>query len=75
MMSKFKFGNYRYTVVLAVQLAMLVMGCAAPQLSKEGWNIVADSEKEIITVNYEDLGCVVKDARIGLRENGKLSYL
>jgi hypothetical protein len=52
-------------------------GCtAAPTVfSSSGWTIDADKEKAVITISHEDLGFVLTEASLGLKENEGLQRL
>lgn len=71
-MSKVK--QSRFSLLLGV-LVVGLFARYASGLNQKGWSVIADAEQEILTIKHGDLGLVIKDARLALREKGKLSRL
>ena len=74
MLNESKLKSNKSTLVLAVLLLTVVTSCNA-QLNKNGWDVTANAQKEVITITHKDLGAVVKGARLALVENGKILRL
>jgi hypothetical protein len=80
-MKKVEFKKGRFNPALIFLLVGLVISCtSATQLtttqpSQKGWNVLANAEKEILTIEHRDLGVVVRDAHLNLRKDGELSKL
>jgi hypothetical protein len=62
-------------------LAVLIMGFLASctpstsVFSQQGWRIETDVKRESLTVTHEDLGIVLKDVQLGLKEGQSFSSL
>ena len=61
-------------IVATILLLVLVTGCA-PQLSKDGWDVAADAGKQTLTIKHKQLGLIVSDGRLALKENDEISEL
>lgn len=44
-------------------------------ISSNGWNITADIEQEIITIEHKTVGLVLENARLNLKQDGKIQPL
>lgn len=75
MKSKPKLRKYWLILFLTVLISGLISSCSSPRLSCDGWTIESDAEKEVLTISHEDLGIVVKDVRLTLKESDGLSGL
>lgn len=77
MITKANLKNYLASLCLAVFIIGLLSSCA-PKISvfnRNGWSVEINAKNEVLTVNHEDLGLVIKDIRLGLRENNGFSNL
>ena len=77
MITKANLKNYLTSLCLAVFIIGFISSCA-PKISvfnRNGWSVEIDSKNEVLTVNHEDLGLVIKDVRLGLREESGFSSL
>jgi len=68
MITKANLKNYLTKVCFAVFVIGLISSCAPKTsvFSQNGWSIEVDARNEVLTVNHEDLGLVIKDIRLGL---------
>ncbi|MCK4644878.1 MAG: hypothetical protein KAU46_01370 [Candidatus Aminicenantes bacterium] len=60
-------------------LVILVFGlfsmCKPAQLSLDGWTFFPDKKNEVLTINHADLGILLKDVRLALKEKDGISGL
>lgn len=75
MLCKSKFKNNRLSLLLAVLIVGLLSSCASLQLKQEGWIIRPNAAQEFLTIGHEDLGPIVNDVRLALKENDQLFNL
>lgn len=64
--------------VLLLLAGVLLIPAAARgqiQLSRHGWRVLADGEKEVITIGRQKLGSVVTDAGLAVNRNGESATL
>jgi hypothetical protein len=68
MITKANLKNYLTRLCFAVFIIGLISSCAPKTslFSQNGWTIEVDARNEVLTVNHEDLGLVIKDIRLGL---------
>jgi hypothetical protein len=64
-----------YSLCLAVFGIGILSSCAPSVTTLRGWSVVADAEKEVMTISHEDLGLLVKDVRLGFMYNKNFSRL
>jgi len=75
MAGKFRRKIYWFGLFLTFLIVGLVSSYSSPCLNRDGWTIVPDVKKEVLSISHEDLGLLVKDVRLALREKNKLSSL
>jgi hypothetical protein len=75
MKNKPKLNLCWYSLCLAAFGIGILSSCAPSVTTLKGWSIVADAQKEVITISHEDLGLLVKDVRLGFMYNKNFSRL
>lgn len=77
MITRTNLKNYLTSLCLAVFITGLLSSCAPKTLVfiRNGWSVEINAKNEVLAVNHEDLGLVIKDIRLGLRENNGFSNL
>ena len=65
----------RLSLLLAVLFFGLLLSCAFVQLNQNGWKVLPDVKKATLTISHVDLGLVVKDVQLFLKEEEGLSAL
>lgn len=63
------------SVLFGISIIGLLSSSKAVQFSFNGWTITPDIEKEVLTVSRETLGLVLKDVRLSLKDDSRLSNL
>jgi len=75
-MKKRKFKKSRFFMVLIFLLIGLVISCTRTiQYSNEGWNVLVNAKEEMLTIEHEKLGVVLKDIQLNLRKDGEFFEL
>ncbi len=77
MITKSNLKNYLSSFYLVIIAIGLFSSCASKPsvFNRNGWSIEIDKKQEILTVNHEDLGLIIKDIRLGFVENNVFSSL
>lgn len=74
-MRKTKIKNASFSLFLGILIIGLLSRCGTKILSFDEWTIIPDTKKEILTISHENLGALLKDVRLALKNEGKLSLL
>ena len=68
--------KFSAAVVLLVGLLLFSASAVAEmQMSRHGWEVVADGEREVVTIGHKKLDAVVTDAKLAVMRNGELQTL
>jgi hypothetical protein len=68
--------NQKLILLSITILALSIINCGRIiPYSSEGWSITADVRKETITIKHEDLGVMLKDIKLNMKEDDKLTEL
>ncbi|MBN1350588.1 hypothetical protein JXJ21_14320 [candidate division KSB1 bacterium] len=68
-------GKIISCLTAAALMMMLFVCCSSPQISHHKWKIVTDGAAETLRIEQVDLGTVLKDVKLVLRENDHIYYL
>ncbi|UCC39358.1 MAG: hypothetical protein JSV96_16420 [Candidatus Aminicenantes bacterium] len=71
MISRSNLNIFWSSLYLALFIFGLFSACAPKTsvFSRNGWSVEIDKKNEVLAVNHEDLGLVMKDTRLGSRED------
>lgn len=75
MKGKIKLTLTSISFFLTVLILGLLSKCALPQISLHGWNVVPDVKNEVIIIRHDDLGLLLKDVQLALKDGNTLSDL
>ena len=76
----FRSAKFKYWLLCLCLIALCIgwLGSCSPSaftLSVNGWNLRPDTKKEALTISHEELGLVMDNANLVLREKENLSWL
>ncbi|MEA2004753.1 MAG: hypothetical protein U9O50_00565 [Acidobacteriota bacterium] len=75
MTDKTKLKNNLLPFLFLVLIAWLLSSCTSPALNYNGWEITPDTKREVLNISQEDLGILMKDIRLAIKEEGRVSML
>lgn len=75
MSSRNKLTYICFSLSLGILIIGLLSRCGPSQLSLNGWTVIPDAKKEVLTINHENLGLLLKDVRLALKDEDGLSSL
>ncbi|MBE0460666.1 MAG: hypothetical protein IBX60_03415 [Candidatus Aminicenantes bacterium] len=75
MTDKTKLRNNLLPFLFLVLIAWFLSSCASPTLNYNGWEITPDAKREVLNISQEDLGILMKDIRLAIKEEGKVLML
>lgn len=64
----------KLNIVATIFLLVLATGCST-QLNKDGWDVAADASKQTIAIKHEQLGLILSDGRLAVKENDEILEL
>jgi len=75
MKGKSRVKNIMHGMCMAVLVMGLFWSCSTFNLSRDGWEVVPDVKKELLTISHEKLGVIVKDVQLALKGDDSIDIL
>jgi len=69
---KVKYASSGLLMGILIIVIGLLNRCAPPILNLEGWKIIPDAKKEILFISHENLGPLLNNVRLVLKDGGRM---